>query len=454
MEPLTFFQAVREKVPAYADFCRFRGTAQQPPWQDVPLLDKQGYLLRFPMASLCWNGSLADIHLLGASSGFGKSGALLWPKRPADEQQYLEAVEAMLRTHYQIEQKKTLVLVSLAFGLWIGGMQIAAAIRTLAGQGRYGIVCATPGLNLAEAVEVFAQLAEHVDQTLIITNPSNINIFLALFRQRQLPVDRGSISFPVVGEYFSEGLRQRVARAFGHEQDAPFCVWTGYGSADTGDIGMETEPVIRLRQYLFSRPELSSRIFGTTDTPMLFETTPKAFVEIIGEDIVVTKDQLIPLVRYNTRDRGGLLTRAGLQGMIPEQLLPALPEQLLYVHGRSDDSIVFYGTNLRVGDINDFFLSLDAAYGYGGLFQVAMAEEDGVALFRFTVFTDQYRNEELADRYRQALLGYLLAGSHEFKIKYDHLSAVVGARLLQVSLGDIKSLQGNLKHKFILEDAK
>lgn len=453
MEPAAFAERVFHSVPAYRQFLVAAGFASPPDWNRIPLMDKESYLLAYPVEELCHGGTLAGCHLIGASSGFSRSGSLFWPKRPEDEGDYVAAIGQMLATHYGIDHKRTLALVCLAFGTWIGGIQIAAAVRALAATGRYPLTVATPGLNLREAAALHQRFHGAYDQCLVLTNPSNIHLVGALIRRNSPDTPPASVFFPVVGEFFSEAFRERVARDFGHPADDPFCVWTGYGSADTGDLGVETAATIALRKWFYRRPELSEQALGARETPMLLATTPKAHLEIINGEIVASKDQLIPLVRYNTKDQGGLLDRAALAGLgVPESLLAAAPERMLFVHGRVSDSVVFYGTNLKVPAIGDFLLSLPERYRYGGLFQVRRVEGEPATRFLFTVFTHGSEALPPASDYAEALLAFLRQSSLEFTAKYDNLCRAAGEPLIQVELRDLATLDPAVKHRFIIEE--
>lgn len=453
MDPASFARSVFDSAPAYRRFLADAGFSAVPDWESVPIMDKETYLLAFPVEDLCHGGALDGCHLIGASSGFSRSGSLFWPKRPEDEGDYVASIGRMLAEHYAIERRRTLALVCLAFGTWIGGMQIAAALRALAGTGRYPLTVATPGLNLREAAAIHQRFHRGFDQCLVLTNPSNINLVGALMRRSSPDLPPASVFFPVVGEFFSEAFRERVARDFGHSPETPFCVWTGYGSADTGDLGVETAATIALRKWFFRRPGLSEQVLGARETPMLLAPTPKAHLEIIGGEIVATKDQMVPLVRYNTRDHGGLLERSSLAAFgVPGEVTAQLPERILFVHGRVSDSVVFYGTNLKVPAIGDFLLSLPEDYRYAGLFQVRRSEGDVATRFLFTLFTHGIDGLPPPGDYTDALLAFLRENSLEFTAKYDNLCRAAGEPLIRVELRDIATLDPTVKHRFLLEE--
>lgn len=448
-----FRRRVYDDVPGYRGFLEASGSSPDGPFGELPLQTKQNYLMRYPVEELCWNGSLGNCHLIGSSSGFSKSGSVFWPKRPEDEMRYLEAVETMLVRNYGIDRDRTLIICCMALGTWFGGMAITAALRILASAGRLPITVCTPGLNLAEAVDIYSRFHTNFKKTLWITNPSNIGLISALIKRKGIAVPPGSCSFPVVGEYFSETFRESLAERYGHEADDPFVIWTGYGSADTGDIGVETAATIRLRKFFHANREAGERFFGSGDTPMLLEMSPKAHVEIVDGGIVVTKDQLIPLVRYNTGDAGGLLEKRELErlGAIPERILGDLPERVLFVRGRASNSIIFYGTNLNVQDINRHFLQLPPEFGYSGLFTVRKIEKGDVSLFDFKVLVESIGDGRLAERYHESLLGYLRGRSLEFEAKYSNLTRSIGEELIRVEVEELSGATGAIKHRYIID---
>lgn len=448
-----FSQRVYDTVPGYRRFLEASGASIEGPFEELPLLTKQNYLLEYPIEELCWNGNLGNCHLIGSSSGFSKSGSVFWPKRPEDELQYLDSLEKMLIQNYGIDQERTLIVCCMALGTWFGGMTITAALRVIAASGRLPITVCTPGLNLAEAVEIYSRFYTNFKKVLWITNPSNIALISALIQKKGIAFPPGTCSFPVVGEYFSETFRETVASRYGHATEAPFVVWTGYGSADTGDIGVETAATIRLRKHFHHNPELGRELFGTDDTPMLLTMAPKAHLELLDGKIVVTKDQLVPLVRYNTGDEGGLLEKTTLEqlGSIPPELLDKLPEQLLFVRGRVSDSIIFYGTNLNVQDINRYFLGLPKEMAYSGLFTVRKVEHGDVSIFEFTVMVDGAFDATLAAQYQDVLIHYLKGQSLEFETKYSNLTRSIGEELIRVRIEECSARTGTIKHRYIIE---
>jgi phenylacetate-CoA ligase len=442
---------VLSNIPAYREFIAKEGgiTTQLPAFDKLPLQTKNNYLLSYELKKISREKDMQTFHLIGASSGFSKSGAIYWPKRPCDEAGYMQSMEKMFVENYHIDCKRTLMIECLAFGMWIGGMQIAAAIRNIALSGKYPFTIATPGLDFRATIRVIQDYKDLFSQILIITNPSNISLFRALLKDANIELPDGCVSFAVVGEYFTEHFREYVASEFGHPSDSPYVVWTGYGSADTGDVGAERASTIALRKYFHHHPQVSESFFGTTSVPMILALSSAVYVEIIDGNIIVTKDQFIPLIRYNTKDSGGLLFKKELEGKIPDSIYEQLPQEMIYVYGRADNAVIFYGTNLMVNDISDFLLSLPSDKGYGGLYTVHETEKNGITCFEFVIYVNEV-GESLTQWYFETLIDFLCSHSAEFAIKYGNLSRSTDIPLITVETQDVKKIDSKVKHRFII----
>jgi len=441
-----FFTNTKEKVPAYADFLLQNRSTEIKEWEDIPLSDKQNYLLKYPIKSLA-KEDISHAFLIGTSSGFSKSGSVFWLKEAVDEKAYLEAVKALLIADYEIDKKKTLIIVSLAFGTWVGGIQLASTLRNLAAS-MDEVTIATPGLNIKEAVEICKEFGEFYETILWVVNPSSINLIYPMLQNEKTLLD-GKIFFPVVGEYFSENFREEIALKFGHTKENPFVLKTGYGSADAGDLGIESLETIALRKFLNNKHKICQKLFSQDEAPMIFIKNEKTFIETIDGELVVTKDQFIPLIRYNTKDNGGVLKKEQLKEYIESSLYEKLPDTILYVFGRASNNIIFYGTNLNVTQIGDFLSSLQTKE-YAGLFELSETKEEGVSFFEFTIYVQNVESSS-SEFYLKSMLNFLKKRSNEFAFKYQELSKSMGEDLIRVQLKDIEELQIDKKHKYIRE---
>ncbi len=447
MDKFELFHNVEETVGGYQKFKAEHQKKSIDVWEDISICDKQNYLLSYPITELIRKDSFEKCFLIGASSGFSKSGSVLWLKQSEDEEAYIEQVKGLLVHDYQIDKKSTLIIVSLALGTWIGGMQLASAMRSMAGK-MDGVVSATPGINLKESVHIVEEFGAMFDQIVWVTNPSSINIIYSLLKDNKDLMD-AKIYFPVVGEYFTESFRETISKKFGHNIDHAFVVKTGYGSADTGDLGIESEATIKLRKYLNNNPKISFSLFDDENPPMFFIKNDEAYLETIEGNLIVTKDQLVPLIRYDTHDTGGLLQKKSLkEANFPEAILADLPDEILYIFGRTSDSVIFYGTNLNIYDSGDFLNSLDESYAYGGLFEVEKTTKENIDFIEFTIYVLEEK-KELEQAYQEVLINSLKASSNEFAAKYDELKSAIHEDLIRVNIKLVTEKNNAVKHHTI-----
>ncbi|WP_022671053.1 phenylacetate--CoA ligase [Hippea alviniae] len=448
MDKMALFFDVKENVEAYRDFLERHNALDVNRWEDIPIMNKENYLLYYPMEKTVRKGDFDNCFLIGASSGFSKTGTIYWPKRAEDEKGYIKASEEALKELYGIHKKRTLIIVALAFGMWIGGMQLACMVRRLAAESDYPLTCALVGFDIEEAANIAKRFEKDFEQILFITNPSNVSVIYSLVKDNKNLLN-GRVYFAVVGEYFSEFYRREMTLKFGHTEDAKTVLWTGYGSADTGALAVETVSTISLRRYLtFDNQSLKQELFGDGDTPMIMEPSKNAFVEIVDGNIVATLDQLTPLIRYNTKDKGKLLYKEELKGKIDDKLFESLPDVMLCIFGRASNSIVFYGTNLTIPKIDAILYSIEDKIHYSGLFEVEKIKKGEIDVFRFTVysFEDKKDKEEFV---KNTLIENFKKLSREFAAKYDNLSKAAGFDLIEVEIKRISKNQASKKHRHI-----
>lgn len=370
LDPITVYRTALERTPSYREFLsRDLGT---PPAVDsleafraLPLMDKKNYLTRFPLEQLCLDGSLRGAHVICRSSGTsGKP--FYWPQLPEQERDLSVWLSSELEGTFSVSSKPTLVIVALALGAWISGELATWTLRTLALE-QENITLLTPGLDRDEAVTMLEAFSPHFSQTLIYSYPPFAKNIIETARERGIPVEGFDIRLRLAGEGYSEHFREYVNGLLGHQRDAISTISSGYASTDFGRIGKETLISVVMRRILHERG-LCTAILGCETLPSVCQFNPAGFyLEIVDGELVVTKPQAIPLIRYRSGDRGEIvgydemLSRFRTVGIDPLEELrlrggeraTAVPLPFVLVHGRSDGGITFYGANITVSLIRD-----------------------------------------------------------------------------------------------------
>ena len=71
---MRLFKAASGKVPAYKAFLKKNGIKpslikSKKDFEQVPFIDKENYLRKYPLEEMCWNGKIESNTLLSVSSG-------------------------------------------------------------------------------------------------------------------------------------------------------------------------------------------------------------------------------------------------------------------------------------------------------------------------------------------------------------------------------------------------
>jgi phenylacetate-CoA ligase len=187
------------------------------------------------------------------------------------------------------------------------------------------------------------------------------------------------------GEGISESLRTYLQRRFKR-------VVGSYGASDLEvNMAIETDLCIALRRAITDDAHLRNVLIRTDYgvTPMIFQYNPMAYyieTNALGE-LVVTMSRpyhIAPKIRYNIHDRGHVLRFPELKRLIKSagrtELLGGhaldtdLP--LLFLYGRSDMSIDYYGANVTPDSIREVIYAVEELAPIVNTFRLLSYEDD------------------------------------------------------------------------------
>jgi phenylacetate-CoA ligase len=187
------------------------------------------------------------------------------------------------------------------------------------------------------------------------------------------------------GEGMSEGMRAHLQRhAFRR-------VLGDYGASDLEiNIAAESEFTIALRQVLAERPSLRQRLNrGHGDElPMLFQYNPLDYLvetNAAGELVItLTRTEAAsPKIRYNIHDLGHVIPFSEVkrtlaaEGLDPAKLAPGAAHlPLLFLYGRSDLAVAFYGCKITPGQVEQAIFSIEALSSLLNSFTLVVYEDD------------------------------------------------------------------------------
>ncbi len=367
------FHQVAATVPAYKAFLAQQAInpteyQNEEDFQRLPLLTKENYLLRHPLANLCRHGQLETCDMIAVSSGStGKP--TFWPRLFADEMQIATRFEQIFHDSFSADTRRTLAVICFALGTWVGGMFTTNCCRYLASKG-YPITVITPGNNKEEILRVVQELGSSFEQVVLLGYPPFLKDVIDTGITRGIEWQQYQIKLVMAGEVFSEEWRSLVGDRVG-SQNPCYDSASLYGTADAGVLGNETPLSICIRRFLASHPDAARALFGESRLPTLVQYDPLSrFFEVKDGTLLFSGDNGIPLVRYHISDTGGIISYdAMLQFLagwgfdpVVELQHPQVVETLhvtsphgvrgihslpfVYIFGRSNFTVSYFGANI------------------------------------------------------------------------------------------------------------
>ncbi|NER19970.1 MAG: hypothetical protein F6J86_19595 [Symploca sp. SIO1B1] len=395
-------QRAQEFVPAYQRFLEKHGLKAGEPFERLPQLDKESYILAYPFEELL---ATDEQEILAIYSSSGSSGnPFYWPTLKSNSRFIPAGVRSFLEERFAIHQKKTLAIVGLSLGSWAGGEYLSWAMKTMALDAPYpfGVFC--PGNHHDEIIKMISQLNSLVDQIVLFMVPSAIaHLHLKATQLKQtLPLDK--LKYVVLGEPFPENLRASLQSRAGIEENSPF-MFSLYGSSDTGGLGVESLATIALRRVLCRNKVLADALSIESPIPHFFHfNIPNTFLETVDEHLCVTRWQGIPLVRYILYDRVALYSWQELKKVIltsellePEdepwaKILSSASEQLpdlIAVTGRADSCLLLNGINLTEYMLDEAVKCQELQSILTGLYRAKIAYQEARQYLAFDLEIEQ-----------------------------------------------------------------
>jgi phenylacetate-CoA ligase len=361
------------------------------PWKELPLVTKKGFYANHPWRDFIPKEAYSDVYSVIRSSGTSdgsKNRGFFWPQLKSVDAAMAPSVHSTIVKTFSLDKRKTLVIIGLSLGSWAGGEQYSFIFKSLALHSPLPLVVFSPGNQHQEIMEIIEKCHEEFDQIIIGVCPSAIFYLERMAQQAGIAFPLEKISFLVTGEPFPEALRVDLQKRSGQSPDR-LPVLSVYGSADTGILGVESLPLVRVRQYLSKHPALAQKLGFTSQViPNLYHAQiDDVFLEVVNDELVVTKWQGIPLVRYNLEDRVQIfqwrklcqnIAQADPAGAAQWNQFADLPlTDVLSVSGRSQGCVFLCGSNVFESMLQQVLLQTEHREKFTGTFVVWAEVEQG-----------------------------------------------------------------------------
>ena len=320
-EILRLFHAVARRVPAYKDFllkhhintdkiCSLQDFANVPP------IDKQNYLKVYSYKDLVWDGDVKQPITIHSTSGSTGEPTYLQRNFASDLRREF-IINNFFKNNNLTITGPTLLVITFGMGVWSGGMGLYTAAYLSINFNKYPISIVSPGVNKIEVLKILKRIAPDFKQVVIAGYPPFVKDVLD--EAVETGVDLGSfdLRFIFTGEAFSEEFRDYVAKK-SHLGDLFLDTMNTYGTSEFGATAVETPLSILVRRL--ADKQMLKRLFGDMNkTPTLAQYIPY-FVnfECVEDELILTGDGAVPLIRYKSGDNGGVLSYEDLEDRLSD----------------------------------------------------------------------------------------------------------------------------------------
>lgn len=458
---LLHFHEVAQRVKAYRHFLEKNGVdpasiVTEDDFKRVPPTSKSNYFSQYSPDELSWDNTMNRSHFISTSSG-SSGKPFFWPRGDIHGETVGEMFRYLFEDIIGSKEGSTLCIISMAFGQWIAGFEFYNAINRTRSNGSV-ITIITSSLEVSDVLNKARDLSHMYDRVVITGYPPFIKDILELGLKSGIAWEKQDVHLITAGEPFSEHWRDYVLGLIGKGKRI-YDITNVYGMSEVGVVGHETPISILLRRYFADSPVLSKE-----NITSLYQYYPSVrYLEVEGaSDLLLTANADFPLVRYETRDMGGIATLADIVSDRKDELaqqaeyhgvdlaLWQLP--FVYLLGRRDFSVTLYGLNIYTENVK---MSLDDA-GFAsqlsGLFIMEVIEKDEQLNQQLRITIELDRDIPVSETLRDAIRRAITTGLRRYNSEYAKLHASLGTtvepHIILVPYGDLETIRGK-KHKWV-----
>ncbi len=338
------YQKARSLCPAYRKFVIEAGVSRNCVFQDVLATSKENYVKKYTLEERCYGGAIPPRGSVIDESSGASGAPNNWVRGPEERSRATRS----LQLSYQIMfgGKSNFLLNCFALGPWATGMNVSMSLANVG-------ILKSIGPDQAKLEATLRQFGPPY-RYLIFGYPPFIKQFVDTTTLSLRDYDLHAI---IGGEGIAEPVRAHLEKYFQ-------AVFSSYGASDLEiNIGVETPLTVALRRLCADNPTLCTRLFKRPSVPMIFQYNPlDHYIEATPQgELLFTITRLgtaAPKIRYNLHDLGGVFTFDWLRAQLhsANAKLEGLGDRvshfpLLYVWGRSDMTVPFYGAKVSPADV-------------------------------------------------------------------------------------------------------
>lgn len=458
---LRLFQSCAKRVPAYKHFLEVHNInpatiVTREDFKQLPRTDKPTYVSQYSLAEMSWDGTLDAAKYVSTSSG-STGVPFFWPRGSVQDEATGRMFQRMFSDILNGETGNTLFVNSFALGTWIAGFEFYNAAKWVSDQG-LKITTVTPGIDRNEAVHQIRKLSALYSRIVLAGYPPFIKDILDHGTESGIDWSSLDLRLMVAGEAVSIDWKNRILERIGKAGQYQ-CFVNIYGMAEAGVVAHDTPLAQLVREHTDLLPAGTVETHDGLPVTGVYQYYPnlRYFEAESGQALALTAESGLPLIRYDTRDTGGIIERSVVSDSVFKEVAAShnidtskwnLP--FVYLNGRKDLSISLYALMIYVENIKYALESSPYSALLSGLFTMSVDHTDELDQ-HFMIHTE-LNGSEIPDGLTETLTKHILDKLCSVNSEYAKLLASVGDRarphVILVPKGHISTVPGR-KHKWV-----
>ena len=209
-----------------------------------------------------------------------------------------------------------------------------------------------------------------------------------------------------------------------------------FSTSESGVIAIETEFINLVKSIFINKNNLMKKIFNVDFMPTLMQYDPLSkYIEIINNNIILSSFGVFPLIRYDTKDSGGIILKNDLIRILnlDNKSIPinTMNLPIIYIRGRSDVALTLYAVNIYIDNLKQITYSVELLAFITGRFQ-AYIEHDNKQNQKFFIKLESNRNIEINNQKEKYIKQYIIDKLRKLNSEYNKLYESLGSKVAPV----------------------
>ncbi len=468
---LKLFHATAKRVPAYKHFLKKNKVNPEKiktfnDFEAIPITDKHNYISQYSLKERSWDGEVSSNSMVAMSSGTSGD-PKMWPRSGYQEFEAAITHELIYRELFEVSKYKTLVIVGFPMGVYVSG--IATLLPSWLVSQKYGdLTVVSAGNNKNEVIRMVRHLHGDYEQILLVGHPFFIKDVIGTGKDEGLQWGKIRLRMMFCSEGFNEVWRNFLISETGQKNNPDVALNT-YGSSELLLMGYETPFTILSRGLLEKHKVLQKELLGSVGVPNILQFNPMLrYIESVNNELVFSAPSGVPLVRFNIKDSGKVLSTKQLGSIFRtsntdlEKVLPKrqgikifwqLP--VVTLDGRSDYAVVMYAANIYPEHIHAglnerlFLKRLTGKFALRKVFKKNMDET-------LEVNVELRPREKVSKSFAKQIQSHIISTLKKLNMEYLDASKVFPEKLIPKVIlcpyQDDKYFKQGLKPRYIIKD--